>query len=112
MTLLRGRPIRALSQAAVVIVLSVLGLPLHIVGVARAAMAGIPSGQPRVLSASPQDFVEHLLSGGPGKDGIPSIDLPSFIDAKAANAVLDDRDIVLGVYQGGQARAYPRNIMA
>ncbi|MFZ3186174.1 MAG: DUF3179 domain-containing protein [Pseudomonas sp.] len=75
-------------------------------------MAGeIPSGLPRLLGDSLSNYSGALLSGGPGKDGIPSIDKPKFIDANAANQYLDPNDIVFGIYLQGQARAYPQRIL-
>ena len=54
-------------------------------------------------------FREAVRSGGPGKDGIPSIDRPRFLSATEAN--LDEQDKVIGVYHRGQARAYPQRIL-
>jgi len=50
------------------------------------------------------------VSGGPPKDGIPSVDEPSFVDASAAT-FLGDEEIVVGVVRGGTVRAYPRRIL-
>jgi Protein of unknown function (DUF3179) len=47
--------------------------------------------------------------GGPPKDGIPALDHPKFIAASAAR--LADGDRVLGIVQGGTARAYPVRIL-
>jgi hypothetical protein len=52
---------------------------------------------------------EQILSGGPPRDGIPSIDEPNFIEAKEAN--LQARDKVLGVSFNGQTKAYPIRIL-
>jgi len=52
-----------------------------------------------------------ILSGGPPKDGIPSIDIPKFIFLDEANRQLDDDDLVLGLYYEGVAKAYPHNIL-
>lgn len=56
-------------------------------------------------------FTELLLSGGPGKDGIPAIDSPQFSDARDADDYLKAQDIVFGVYHQGEAKAYPQRIM-
>jgi len=58
-------------------------------------------------SLVPADQI-HL--GGPPRDGIPSIDRPKFLAAGQAD-FLADSDRVLGLVQGGQARAYPIAIM-
>jgi hypothetical protein len=61
------------------------------------------------------DFSKHsvafddILSGGPPKDGIPSIDAPVF--APVAEADLPDQEPVIGLTIGDDARAYPLRIL-
>jgi len=50
------------------------------------------------------------VSGGPAKDGIPSVDDPSVVDASEAS-FLSDEDVVIGVVRGDTVRAYPRKIL-
>ena len=52
-----------------------------------------------------------MLSGGPGKDGIPSVDSPKYWNVEDANDFLDDGDIVFGLVENGVARAYPQRIL-
>lgn len=52
----------------------------------------------------------EVLSGGPPKDGIPSIDDPQFVPIEEAND-LDDREPVIGLAIEGDARAYPLRIL-
>lgn len=54
--------------------------------------------------------VEKILSGGPPRDGIPSIDNPLFVSPAEAGFLRDD-DIVVGVVRGETARAYPLRIL-
>ena len=54
--------------------------------------------------------LEGIELGGPPRDGIPSIDDPVFVNADAAT-FLDDGDRVLGLFRGGEARAYPIGIL-
>jgi len=54
--------------------------------------------------------LDEIKSGGPPKDGIPSIDNPKFLSASEAEFVSDD-DIVIGLNVNGQARAYPLFIL-
>ena len=54
--------------------------------------------------------VNTVLSGGPGKDGIPSIDNPNFADISSIDYLLDD-DLVIGVKVGSDIRAYPHPIL-
>jgi hypothetical protein len=54
--------------------------------------------------------VDEILSGGPPRDGIPSIDKPKFIVAKKAD-FLKPEDRVIGVNYKGVTRAYPIRIL-
>ena len=62
------------------------------------------------LPAEPAALREEARSGGPAKDGIPSIDDPSFIDADAVD-FLDQGDPVFGVASDGATKAYPQKIL-
>jgi hypothetical protein len=53
----------------------------------------------------------EILDGGPPKDGIPALDQPRFISAQEASRVLKDKDRVIGIYQNGEAKAYPLKVM-
>ena len=53
--------------------------------------------------------VEEILSGGPPKDGIPSIDKPKFI--ASGESTLSSEQRIMGVYLEGMARAYPIGIL-
>ncbi|QSH39116.1 DUF3179 domain-containing protein [Candidatus Kaiserbacteria bacterium] len=53
---------------------------------------------------------DEILSGGPGKDGIPSIDEPKFISVEKAT-FLDDDDFGMGIVHGDVARFYPFQIL-
>jgi hypothetical protein len=61
------------------------------------------------------DFTRHsvpldeIISGGPPKDGIPSIDDPTFVPV--AEAELTDTEPVIGLVIEGDARAYPLRIL-
>lgn len=63
------------------------------------------------------DFSKHsvpyseILSGGPPKDGIPAIDAPNFQSVSEADEWLRDREPVVFVQAGGDARAYPIQIL-
>jgi len=54
--------------------------------------------------------VSEILSGGPGKDGIPAIDNPKFISLEEVDFLKDD-DVVITVKQGSEIRAYPTRIL-
>ena len=64
------------------------------------------------------DFSKHsvpfgeILSGGPPRDGIPSIDKPKFVTVEtAARNGLADREAVIAVAINGDVRAYPLRIL-
>jgi hypothetical protein len=55
--------------------------------------------------------LSEILSGGPPKDGIPSIDDPNFVSLESAGEWLDPKEPVIGVVIGDVARAYPIHIL-
>lgn len=54
--------------------------------------------------------VTQIFSGGPGKDGIPSIDSPKFASVRDASFIADS-DRVLGITINGVSKAYPIKIL-
>lgn len=54
--------------------------------------------------------LEKIRSGGPPKDGIPSIDDPVFVAADGAHH-MTDTDTVIGLELNGDVRAYPLSIL-
>ena len=57
--------------------------------------------------------VNEVHDGGPGKDGIPSLDTPIFLehtDASIDDYMTDD-ELVVGVFLNNEARAYPYKIL-
>ena len=55
-------------------------------------------------------LVAEILSGGPPRDGIPSIDRPTFESVAAATWMRDD-DLIVGVSIENDHRAYPLRIL-
>lgn len=53
----------------------------------------------------------NIRSGGPGKDGIPSIDNPTFISRAKADEFLRPTDVVFGIDMDGDVRAYPQRVL-
>lgn len=86
------------------------GVPL-----ARLAASTAPPfptlGGGRVVPRPLDDYDRARLSGGPGKDGIPSIDAPRFWSPEEADRYLNGDDIVFGLVEGGVIRAYPQRIL-
>lgn len=54
---------------------------------------------------------QNAVSGGPSKDGIPSIDAPRYTSAQEANEWLLPNDIIFGVDYEGFVAAYPQRIL-
>ncbi len=54
---------------------------------------------------------DELLSGGPPRDGIPSIDTPKFVSFAKAGEWLTDTEPVISLEIDGEARAYPLQIL-
>ncbi|MBA3486041.1 MAG: DUF3179 domain-containing protein [Lysobacter sp.] len=89
--------------------LVLLALGLAVAGPVMAA--AIPTGEPATVHATLQKYWGRSLSGGPPKDGIPSIDNPRFENAAQADRWLEDGSRVIGLYRNGQARAYPQSLL-
>ncbi len=54
---------------------------------------------------------DKILSGGPPKDGIPSIDRPLFVSVAEADDWIGDNELVLGFIHKGVKRVYPLQIL-
>lgn len=63
------------------------------------------------LPLEPSDLRDQSVSGGPPKDGIPSIDDPAFESADAVSSWLDPGDPVFGLTTETEAKAYPQSIL-
>jgi hypothetical protein len=71
----------------------------------------VPTADERLpLPMSPGELSDQARSGGPPKDGIPSIDQPRFIDPGDAD-FLDPGDPVFGVVRDDAAKAYPQKVL-
>ncbi len=101
---------------------SSLALPLTIVLTGAVLALGLHGAASRAapnwgwkLEWPKTDFSKHsvdlneIMSGGPPKDGIPSIDSPNF--EAVGEVTLPDREPVIGLVIGGDARAYPLRIL-
>jgi hypothetical protein len=96
-------------------------LPWLLVGSVAVCDAQTPPGAavPTIAGASEwkTDFSKHsvpleeIVSGGPPKDGIPAIDRPDFESVRAASRWLNDREPVMVVEHGDEAKAYPLSIL-
>ena len=58
------------------------------------------------------EFLEkNVLSGGPGKDGIPAVAAPEYTSAQEGDGWLLPEDIVFGIEYEGLLAAYPQRIL-
>lgn len=53
---------------------------------------------------------DEVRDGGPGKDGIPSVDDPKFINKEAAD-YLEGNDLVVGIKMGNAVKAYSHPVL-
>ena len=58
-----------------------------------------------------KDYVDNLLSGGPGKDGIPAIENPKYQNTESANDFLDSKDVVFLIKIENEVKIYPQKIL-
>lgn len=71
----------------------------------------LPAGKvPPGAEPSLDELADNIVSGGPGKDGIPPIDEPEFVAASGVD-FLDDRDPVFGLVHRGEVRCYPQLVL-
>lgn len=54
---------------------------------------------------------KKIISGGPPKDGIPSIDNPKFVSVQEADKYVKDNELVLAIIYKGVKRVYPLQIL-
>jgi hypothetical protein len=74
--------------------------------------AAPPTADTRLtLPMDPPAIESEAVSGGPPKDGIPSIDDPSFVSADAVADRFEPGDPVFGLARGGEVKAYPQKIL-
>jgi hypothetical protein len=80
-------------------------------GSTSVADGAVPTAEETLpLPMTPEELESRAVSGGPPKDGIPSIDDPSFVDPADAD-FLDPGDPVFGVARNGTVKAYPQKIL-
>lgn len=99
--------------APVLLFLTLLALP----SLVSAQSFSLPDGAPRALHQFDTDLstfsidLSELKPGGPPKDGIPSIDDPSFVSIEAAREWIAPKEPVIALAHDDEARAYPLQIL-
>jgi len=79
--------------------------------------SSVPPDAPQALSQFNTDLnnatidLSTLRPGGPPKDGIPSIDTPSFVSIEDASRWIDPKEPVIAIEMNGVAKAYPLQIL-
>ena len=81
------------------------------------AQPALPPDAPQALQQFDTDYSQStidlstLRSGGPPKDGIPSIDDPSFVSVDAAQDWIAPKEPIIVIEQNGVAKGYPLQIL-
>jgi hypothetical protein len=108
----------AILLVAVVAVVTVVALASPGGGPEEAGLADVPESELAFdTDGWRTDFARHSVpltefrSGGPPRDGIPPIDEPKFVSGEEATDFVGSREPVMVVEEGGEARAYPLQIM-
>ena len=110
MALLRSR--RGLAVLVRIGLLVAIGWwGLHASGLMARSLPPNASAWPNTDFQRTSIDLAEILSGGPPKDGIPAIDKPLFVPPAEAAEWLDPREPVISVVDGGDARAYPLQIL-
>jgi Protein of unknown function (DUF3179) len=102
-----------------VIVIAVIAVGTIIVGTnfgSFPTISSIDTEQTRTESSENSESknivpLDEIVSGGPPRDGIPSIDKPKFVSVEEADKILQDADQVVGLNINGDIRAYPLQIL-
>jgi len=68
----------------------------------------------KMVEEEDMDYIvdpSKIISGGPPKDGIPSIDNPKFVSMTEADEWIEDNELVLAMTYKGVERVYPLQIL-
>lgn len=93
------------------LIASTLFLSLAVSGQATARELKNTGEWPKTDFANSSVDHDEILSGGPPKDGIPSIDDPKFVTAAEASEWLADKEPLISLRVGEHSRAYPLQIL-
>jgi hypothetical protein len=106
------RPRSTTSRRQVLKGVGVLGGAAVVGGLGWRALSDAPPAGRAPGAGDPEldALADSVVSGGPGKDGIPSIDQPRFVPAGAAD-FLRDEEPVFGLHWRGEVRAYPQLVL-
>ncbi len=54
---------------------------------------------------------DEIFDGGPGKDGIPALEYPNFLDPDLTTSYIQSEDLILGAEIGNRVKGYPHTIL-
>ncbi|WP_263834344.1 DUF3179 domain-containing protein [Salinibacter sp.] len=104
-------------QHRLVFALGLVGLWVVSVAPGARAQSSLPPNAPPALQQFDTAYSKHnidlstLVSGGPPKDGIPSVDAPVFVSVREASRWVAPEEPVILLEHKGTARAYPLQIL-
>ena len=99
------------------LLLGLVGIGVLLGSPVAKAQSLLPADAPSALKQFDTDYSKHdidlstLKSGGPPKDGIPSIDTPSFVRINEASDWIHPDEPVIALQHEGVAKAYPLQIL-
>ena len=76
-------------------------LTLALLETAPTLAADLPTTGSNLVLLANREYIDSLRSGGPGMDGIHSIDEPTFWSVEEADEFLESDDRVIGLYHNG-----------
>jgi len=75
----------------------------------ESGLARIPLEE--MLEKRLEEFANNIVSGGPPKDGIPSIDEPKYVSVSEADKFLEENDVVFVVDYKNNVKIFPQKIL-
>ena len=87
---------------------------LSLAAILSCAQQNTREDQDILLDSSGVKYLVHpskILTGGPPKDGIPSIDNPLFVSPSDADGWIRENELVLAIIYKGTKRVYPFQIL-
>lgn len=100
---------------AVIILILVAGIALYVLNMKKQEPLAVETENQSIkITAQGVKYIidpDKIISGGPPKDGIPSIDHPKFVSVEEADKWINDTELVLAITYKGVKRVYPLQIM-
>ncbi len=100
--------------AIIIIIVLVTGMVFYLLNIKKQEPMVETENQSIKVTAKGIKYIvdpDKIVSGGPPRDGIPSIDHPKFVSVEEADNWIQDNELVLGIIYKGVKRVYPLQIM-